>query len=80
MREIICAECGKKAIDMSSTQTRKYCSEECATLAWRKSRGYVYTELKHHCTYNKEVRCRVHACSKCGWNPEVEQKRKAAYV
>lgn len=80
MREITCAVCGKKAIDNSSTKTRKYCSEECAILAWRKSRGFVPTELEHHCTYNKEVRCTVQACSKCGWNPKVEQRRKAAFA
>ena len=79
-REFNCVVCGAKAIDRSCTKTKKYCSEECAVLGWRMKQGFKPSDLKHHCTYNKEVNCKVKACSKCGWNPKVEQKRKASFA
>ena len=79
-REFTCAVCGNIAIDRSLTKTKKYCSEKCAVLSYRMSKGFVPSELANPCAYNKEVRCAVKKCSTCGWNPKVEQKRKEAFA
>ena len=70
MREFTCIVCGKKGIDRSNKNTQKYCSKECANKA-----RYGKREEKP-CLYNEGVACSAQKCSKCGWNPEVEKKRK----
>lgn len=70
MREFTCVVCGRKGIDRSGRNNQKFCSEECAQKA-----RYCKSE-EHPCKYNQGVGCIVQKCSKCGWNPEVEQIRK----
>ena len=77
-REFTCIVCGAKGIDRSTTQTRKYCSENCASINWHRMRG-VGTYIKTpSCVHNREIRCFEKKCSTCGWNPKVEMKRKEA--
>ena len=33
-------------------------------------------KIIHNCKYNKMVGCDVQNCARCGWNPEVEEKRR----
>lgn len=78
-REFNCAVCGKKAIDMSPTGTRKYCSVSCAEKAFRISKGIGTSGFTTpSCIHNDAVECQIHKCSTCGWNPRVEAKRKEA--
>lgn len=35
---------------------------------------------KYVCHHNPECRCDKRECWKCGWNPEVAQARKEAFV
>ncbi len=74
MREYMCVICGEKGIDKSAEGNRKYCSKECANMArYHKRRGIVENE----CKYNSGVTCANEKCDKCGWNPAVEELRKA---
>ena len=68
MREFTCVVCGAKGIDRSRTGTKIYCSEKCR----EKHRADNLTT----CKYNVGVCCAVRRCSACGWNPEVEKRRK----
>ena len=78
-REITCICCGAKAIDMSKTKTKKYCSEQCAWKQYRRNHGVgVKPVITPSCIYNEEVECKNHKCGSCGWNPKVEKKRKEA--
>lgn len=54
--------------------TGRYCSIECRYEA----RCAQYGWGKRYCKFNEHVNCAVQECDKCGWNPEVEQKRKEA--
>lgn len=79
-REFTCAYCGKKAIDMSKTRSKKYCSPNCSQKQWYRNHG-IGTEIKTpSCIHNKEIRCLERKCGTCGWNPKVEQKRKEALL
>ena len=71
MRVITCVVCGKKDIDRSMAQNKKYCSEACFQKA-RYSKG-----VDMDCKFNKGVGCLVQNCESCGWNPKVEKIRKA---
>lgn len=77
-REFHCIVCGEKGIDTSTTKNRLYCSPSCAYLGWRRSHGIGPRNVAPSCMYNKEVSCTLHKCAICGWNPEVEAKRKEA--
>ena len=69
---ITCHVCGKSAI--VDGNNGRYCSVACRKAA--KSASYGWGEIR--CKFNDYVNCGVHECDKCGWNPEVEQKRKEA--
>ena len=68
MKEFTCIVCGKKGFDSSLTKNKKYCSRAC----FDKSRRMK--EIP--CEYNEGVFCITRNCDTCGWNPEVEKKRK----
>ena len=74
-KEFTCVICGKKALDKSTTQSRMYCSQKCASVAYERNRK---TRRKACCIHNSEVQCFGHKCSSCGWNPKVETRRKEA--
>ena len=74
MREFICVACGKKAIDRTANGSKKYCSEECKKAYRRTLAG----EAVMDCKYNEGVGCDIQRCENCGWNPEVEKRRKEA--
>lgn len=77
-REFYCVVCGAKAIDYSTTRSKKYCSDECAQEQYRRNRG-IGTNIKTAlCKYNIAIGCPERKCSSCGWNPKVEAKRKEA--
>ena len=69
---ITCPVCGKRATIDSNCGI--YCSPECRNAA--RSAKYGWGEIR--CKFNDYVNCGVQECEKCGWNPEVEQKRKGA--
>ena len=75
MREFICANCGRKAIDNTPTGVQKFCCRGCRE-------SYYYREKKQSdstrpvCQYNDGVLCEKQKCENCGWNPEVEKARK----
>lgn len=77
-KEITCLCCGAKAIDMSRTGTKKFCSEQCAQLHFRRSRGVGVKTVSPPCIHNIGVLCAEHKCGRCGWNPKVELRRKEA--
>ena len=33
------------------------------------------TDGKYICPHNQECRCKIPECHKCGWNPEVAERR-----
>lgn len=74
MREFNCVVCGKLAIDKGSSVEAKYCSDEC------RNKGRYLRSIKPRvvvvCKYNEGVDCLNEKCDKCGWNPEVEKRRK----
>lgn len=75
MKEFICEYCGKKAISTKhGGKDQKYCSKECREKAVLQRGGWG----GERCPHNPEVLCTVPDCDKCGWNPEVEKKRKEA--
>lgn len=75
-REFTCIICGKKSIDRSPSGTKKYCSHECYYASfYQRTCGN-----KQRCRFNKGVQCAAHECIDCGWNPQVEQRRKEAFV
>ncbi len=79
-REFTCVVCGTKATDRSHSQNRMYCSVQCRDIGFRRNHGVGVSIKTPSCVHNKEIACQIHKCSTCGWNPEVEQKRKAALV
>ena len=78
-REFTCLNCGAKGIDMSRTKTKMFCSDNCTQrYYYKRKRGKLNDIAIIPCIYNTEVRCNVHKCGICGWNPKVEKKRKEA--
>lgn len=74
MREFNCVVCGKKTIDKTTLGNGKCCSKECRLV-------YARAKLGHGdipCKFNEGVLCGVQQCENCGWNPEVEARRKEA--
>lgn len=73
MKEFVCLYCGKKAISKArGGKVQKYCSNECRLFAAKRREGWCGDA----CPHNVGVLCADHQCDKCGWNPEVEKKRK----
>ena len=79
-REFSCIVCGRKIIDRTTNHTKKYCSPDCASHGYLMRHGLLAKENTRPCMHNKQVVCEVHKCSTCGWNPEVEQRRKEAFA
>ena len=78
-REFTCLNCGIKTLDMSRTKNKKFCGYNCTQrYYYKRKRGKLNDIAILPCIYNTEVRCSVHMCGTCGWNPKVEQKRKEA--
>lgn len=77
-KEFTCVICGKKALDKSTTQSRMYCSQKCASIAYERNRKMRRKCRESCCVYNPNVLCWGHKCSNCGWNPKVETRRKEA--
>lgn len=84
-RQYICFVCGKIGTDRSTRQNRMFCSNNCRQKHYRRmgvgryARQYKPRPTKT-CVHNDEVICLMRNCSACGWNPEVEQKRKEAFA
>lgn len=73
MKEFVCLYCGKKAVStVRGGKKQKYCSKECRDLARKRQDGWCGDV----CPHNVGVLCAYQECDKCGWNPEVEKKRK----
>ena len=72
MKRLTCAVCNREFL--TDAFNGRYCSIECRYDA----RCAQYGWGKKCCKFNDYVNCGVHGCEKCGWNPEVEQKRKEA--
>lgn len=70
MREFTCQWCGTVAISNARVE-QKYCSKECKRFADSLRRKNIGS-----CLYNPEIICSLRNCENCGWNPEVEKKRK----
>lgn len=78
-REFTCLNCGIKALDMSRTKNKKFCSMHCnQTYHYKKRQGKLDVDLARPCLYNRQVQCDSFRCGTCGWNPKVEKKRKEA--
>ena len=75
-RELTCIVCGEKAVDRSRAQNRMYCSKQCRMIHFRQNLGAKLGLNAPSCVHNNGVLCEDHKCGNCGWNPEVEQKRK----
>lgn len=71
IRYFKCVVCGKRCIDKSSTQNKRYCSKECRDKYYSAARFQV-------CKYNEGVVCNKRECKNCGWNPEVAAAKKRA--
>ena len=67
MKKHVCLNCGKKI-----PTDRKYCSIKCNKTYHRRE---IYRQTHGSCLYNEDVICHQRACSKCGWNPQVQQER-----
>ena len=79
IRYFKCVVCGKRGMDKSSTQNRKFCSQECSDFYHRRKKGIgLKGDERVHCKFNDGVVCHTHKCRGCGWNPVVAQKRMEA--
>lgn len=79
LREFICLNCGAKCVDTSRTKNKKFCDMHCnQAYYYKKKRGKLEAAPVLPCIYNRQVQCDQQKCSTCGWNPDVEQKRKEA--
>lgn len=74
-REYNCVECGKKTVDKSLRGNGMYCSPTCNKRAYLRRKG-VLQSVVILCQYNEGVACDSKNCDGCGWNPDVEKKRK----
>lgn len=77
-RVFTCAACGKQAVDMSMGQNKRFCSKHCKNIAYEMNRKMRRESMGSCCIHNKEIQCFAHKCSNCGWNPNVETRRKEA--
>lgn len=72
MRTYSCLWCG--AICTTNRGNQKYCSTHCSQLYRDKLRHPPVAFVQ--CKFNHAVECSHGDCDRCGWNPEVEKKRK----
>lgn len=66
-----CAVCGKRGMDTSNTQNKRFCSRECKN---------AFNRNDASCVYNEGVACNERKCKNCGWNPIVSSMRSEAMV
>ena len=71
MKEITCPVCNKKVIAGGNS---RFCSRDC----WYSANYGKFGWGEISCKFNGGVNCGIEECEKCGWNPEVEQRRKEA--
>lgn len=74
MREFKCVVCGSMGIDNSPTRNRMFCCDDC-------KHTYYYGQARKNaseseCPHNDGVLCGKPKCKTCGWNPDVEKRRK----
>lgn len=70
----ICKQCGDEFEGKPGETVRLFCSGKCF-------HDFRRQESKHTCPNNHHVICTDrYYCYKCGWNPEVEKRRKEAMV
>lgn len=70
-----CPVCGK-ALPKTARNDAIYCGKVCANREYNSRRTY---NNRTPCIYQPEaVWCnrKIHDCSTCGWNPEVEEHRR----
>lgn len=81
IRYFKCVVCGKRGMDQSSTQNKKFCSRQCADTYYRRKKGVgLKKEGRVYCRFNEGVECYKHDCVGCGWNPAVAKNRLEAVV
>ena len=69
----VCKHCGAEFEGNKGETHRIFCSNKCYLAFKKANKGGI-------CDYNTAVTCNDRcACSKCGWNPKVEAKRKETY-
>ena len=74
---IPCGWCGK--LFQPIRPSHLFCSKDCyAAAAYTVNKKPIPVELS--CSYNEQLICSMHTCSKCGWNPEVAQARLDAIL
>ena len=59
-----CEFCGK----VFETQRNAAC---CSNRCWERARRQTWA-----CPHNEQLVCQFKDCHRCGWNPEVEARRK----
>jgi rubredoxin len=70
----ICKQCGVEFEGHKGETHRVFCSRKCYE-------DYKGDLRKDSCPYNEGVGCSDrYSCFKCGWNPNVEKKRKVAQM
>lgn len=58
--------------------SQKYCSPQCAKQAHLDANAHLRpVPQRHKCPHNANLMCERRTCSRCGWNPEVEKRRRA---
>ena len=77
-KEKNCVICGAKIIDTTSNQIKIYCSRKCARKGRYINQKRIEENTDPSCVYNIAIRCTVHRCGVCGWNPKVAEKRLEA--
>jgi hypothetical protein len=78
VREFTCVVCGRRDVDLSRSQNKKFCSETCSQEYYRRKRGVGLEKERELCRFNDAVECSKHMCRNCGWNPAVAKKRMEA--
>ena len=66
-----CENCGKRGIDASPRQEKRFCSSSCSS-AWHNKHRWPGKV----CKFNEGVVCGDHKCKNCGWNPAVAERKK----
>lgn len=78
IRYFKCANCGKRGMDQTPGQSKRFCCKKCSEDYRRRKRGQgIAKEDRKYCLYNDGVECYDRTCGKCGWNPVVAERRKA---
>lgn len=65
----ICQECGIEFEGRPGQTYRLFCSKKCLRKAKNRRKTFP-------CPHNDGVECDQKQCYRCGWNPDVEKRRK----